>query len=143
MGSMTGCYAGYADDPLAILYDSRTVKRAAAIRIHANEYGYEFGQVECRTTYARWLTRAEQWAEFGRERARDEPENLVPCPSCGAKVGDPCDEDGLALPCEARDEAVPMDPPVGWEPDESVPAFEFCKRDSEGAIRVYRCEVKP
>jgi hypothetical protein len=138
--SLSGCFIGWDEcDPQSVVYDARDMPRATAIGRHASEYGYDFAKVECRTSYGRWLTRAEQWEMFGQDRWRDETlDEEIAEGRVELRDGEWRYPDGSIVP----DPGEPPDaPPVDWQPREADPAWELCKRDDAGAIKVYVCEV--
>lgn len=141
MVPLTGCTYGWdEDEPIAIIYDARYVPRATAISCHATVYGIGFAEVACRTSYVRWLTSGEVWDE-GPAKDRWVDRQLD---AYFTGVNDPAYRDGSwwlpdGTKIELRD--PPADPPEGWEPGEADPAWQYCKRDDDGAIKVYVCEV--
>lgn len=95
-----------------------TTPRATAIGRYASEAGVDFREVRCTTRHIRLWTFQDAWEHAGGDRWLDQQ-------------ADP-------------DEGGPVDypdvPPEGWEPDETDPAWEFCKPDTPGAIGVWHCE---
>ena len=142
MANMTDNYVGYDElDPKAVIYDARGMHRASAIRAFTIDHDGDFASVKCTTRYARWMTRAEQWDDFGQEHWADKLIDEYPG---NAKL-----DSALKWRDEDTGELIehlfkpPDAPPVEWEPNEERdPTWAFCDKTAEGAIKVYVCELR-
>lgn len=129
MTSMSECVFGSDwEEPSHVLFDARYIKRASAIGYVASEYSLDFQDARCRTRYARWLTDQEIWDLGAGERWWDDQGELDPV--TGKWV---FPNDGLDRP--------PSEPVEGWEPGEMDPAWDFCGKGDDGAIKVYEIET--
>lgn len=137
--SMTDCVIGGDPwDPDAKLYDARHCARATAVGNFAADWGIDFGEVECTTRYARWLSPREQWHSGPSDRWADEWVDEHDPPLHLDADLKWCLPNGTI--CEPPE--PPDDPPEGWEPREEDPAWTFCDRDHAGAVKVYVCASK-
>lgn len=135
---MTECIIGYVGDPAGMVYDARHWKRATAQHAFAYEWGVDFAAVRCRTVYARWLTRSEQWDGGASDQwADDWVDNHDPELHLNADLKW-CLPDGTI--CEPPE--PPAEPPDEWEPDENVPAWTTCEKTHPAAVKVYICEPR-
>lgn len=140
----TGCYFGCDDSEHGRLYDCRTYpSRYVARRAYASDLGEPLRDFRATVIYARWITRAEKWDDFGRDRWRYEfeDEDLPECPKCGAPAGKPCNAPIEAIADEPCDERLELDEtPQNWEPFDEDPTWAICKRMHPDAVRCWYVE---
>jgi hypothetical protein len=104
--------------------DARKVTRRKAAAFFASESTGYLPDVRVWKRYVRAWTRQDGWDYSGREHAVDDYQYDHDCEY------------------EEADVKVPQAPPNDWQPDESVPVWEFVHRNHPAAIPVWICGVK-
>lgn len=125
--------------------DASRSNRANAITYYSSEAGIEFNEVRCTIAYVHLFDRQDGWDCRGRDRWYDDwyEKNEIETVWHEDRKGQP-DEwthhapDGTLI----EDNEPPDEPPEDWEPHEDDPAWEFCKKETPGAIKVWHCEQK-
>lgn len=138
------CVLGHVDDGIHGSVQKADRPRASAIRFFASELGCDFADVRCTTRYIRARTRQEVWDEQGRDRWDDDylDEHHIEIKWQPEKKD--TDEEWIHVDADSGERVElpdsPTHPPEDWEPNEDDGVWEFCKKDSPGAIKVYICE---
>lgn len=143
-GSLDNCVYGHVDEAReGSVREAAHTSRAAAQREFASELGVDFGQVSCRTTYGRFLTRQDAWDDYGSDRwveRRLEELELEPRRDAATDVWFYEDPRGRRVP--ESDLEPPAEPPADWEPDDDDPVWTVCSKDAHGAIKIYVLEER-
>lgn len=127
------------DDCVKDIWDSaigeiqpRERPRATAIDRFRREAGVDFKDVRCQAAYIRFFTRQRVWEDYGQDRWVDawiEEHDVTFGPAPDFTADPPIPE-------------PPEEPPEDWEPREEDPVWEFCTKDTPGAVPVWDLEVK-
>lgn len=104
--------------------------RGQAIARFAGEAGVSFTEVRCTVRYLRIFTRQQLWDGPGKDRWADDidMQHLI--------------DHGKRLGLKESFARTPPEPPANWNPDESMPCWEFCDKSAPGAVKAYICKVR-